>query len=666
MNFLEQRGGEIKLIFLLLVALLFTQLSWASNEYNGVYEATLKVKRRSSLSSFVTTYKKQLVRFHLYKYDFPSEYQKEKDKKNYNRNNSWKRNENILPYLVLGKYEEFANAKGEGKPVKVTYFTGYSYSHQSSLKIYDLERFYHDNNINDIKYARTRADNELIIPSGSSVMIKYQGDELQFKKTKRYENIPEIFYPLLQASLKKTSRNHYRHTIALLYKQNFRLDTENFSHSTDNLSCVIYGPTIPNENYITESWFKENENKLINILDSKNFTHGLRFFPKLKTLDIYYRTGFQNKNVAFYKVELNKTNTNISYTLQKTSEAEEYINKAIAADKIKQAKAEEEIQRKVVLEKQKAQQEMKRKLAENSLIENSGFNFTTQGLKNEEVIRYIFMGNFDVIPFNRDDLFFGAMIEFYTYAYARSCNASLPKNSIEIQEDVCDVWTVEKTNGIETSRYCSKWKKVGTDLYASPNLYNAYTHIQNILKGDVLKNVGKMIMQGHNIRNYQSDDRIDGAALKSDIIKLISMNGCNNPALMRFEENLILFAYNKLPIKLDGSVERKTVNYDKSQNFQSLVDDLIYENSKSWAVNKYVKNSVENVKIISKDNENRPIKISAKYSFEGFFGYKQYSVNITFNEGVPDCLYFQDYPNTCRTADRRIVSEFVSGKYIME
>jgi len=81
-------------------------------------------------------------------------------------------------------------------------------------------------------------------------------------------------------------------------------------------------------------------------------------------------------------------------------------------------------------------------------------------------------------------------------------------------------------------------------------------------------------------------------------------------------------------------------------------------------MNKFIRNSVGNVSITAKDSHNRPRNMSANYQFEGLFGRQEYNVKISFRDGVPDCLYFQDYPNTCRTADRRIVAAFREGKYI--
>ena len=50
--------------------------------------------------------------------------------------------------------------------------------------------------------------------------------------------------------------------------------------------------------------------------------------------------------------------------------------------------------------------------------------------------------------------------------------------------------------------------------------------------------------------------------------------------------------------------------------------------------------------------------------FHGFGGRSTGTVRITFNNnGFPDCLYFIDFQTTCRTADRRIVTEYANRSY---
>ncbi|WP_163379656.1 hypothetical protein [Cyclobacterium sp. SYSU L10401] len=336
-------------------------------------------------------------------------------------------------------------------------------------------------------------------------------------------------------------------------------------------------------------------------------------------------------------------------------------------EEIRQENIRREIARKEAIKRQQEQAERDRLLAEAEAMRQLGFDFNTNGLQHAALFLNIFKGNFVDIPFNRDDMNFGTLISEYMYHYARTCSSNLPDNRVQIYEDQCKTESVTTNGfGVEVSRYCVDWVKVPTGLYADPNVYQAHSVVQSILDRDTFKHLGKMLTQFANGEGMQAMTSMVGDALsmKADLAELFRLNGCGNKAMKRFEENLIRFANNQAPLNLSGDMAAREVDYSRPQNFKILIEDLILENSKSWAVNKFIRNSVENVSITARDSQNRPSNMSASYQFEGFFGRQQYTVKISFRDGVPDCLYFQDYPNTCRTADRRIVAAFRKGKYI--
>ena len=141
----------------------------------------------------------------------------------------------------------------------------------------------------------------------------------------------------------------------------------------------------------------------------------------------------------------------------------------------------------------------------------------------------------------------------------------------------------------------------------------------------------------------------------------MTINNCQSKAIQRFEKNLIRFALNKQPILLDGTVkEAKALS--ANQNFDKLANDLVYDHSRSWAVNRFVRNSVNGTKVYI-DNSGNPEELRAAYTFDGWRGRTRGTVRITFSNGIPDCIYFYDYPNTCRTANRRIVASYLEGNY---
>ncbi len=314
-----------------------------------------------------------------------------------------------------------------------------------------------------------------------------------------------------------------------------------------------------------------------------------------------------------------------------------------------------------------ALKERQRKLGEERLIKLHGFSLNTDGLVNQDLIINLFKGNFEDIPFYSDDQYFLIIISSYMYAQSKKCYSSLPSDKVEIYDIECVETTQEEDywSGLVINEYCSEydWRPQGS--YTSPRLFEAFKTIREINFNErgriVWGKIKQMNTSGFDGINNMA---LDVKSIESDINELFDLNSCTNKALKRFEENLIRFALNQPPIQLDGSVKTYNIDYSKNHDFKSLINDLIYENSRDWTLNRYINNSVGNVRILSRDNQNRPLKIRAEYNFEGLLGRQQYWVNLTFNEGIPACLFFQDYPNTCRTADRAVVKDFINGKYI--
>lgn len=290
----------------------------------------------------------------------------------------------------------------------------------------------------------------------------------------------------------------------------------------------------------------------------------------------------------------------------------------------------------------------------------------TANLQNEQLIKNIFLGKFLDIPFDRDKLKFSILLDVYVTAYAKYCGANLPTNKIELTRQECATEEITKNvYGLEIARKCISWVTVGTGIYASPKMYQAKNEIDNLQTGDVFRNLFKILSQENPV-GATSNIVQDGLVMKQDIAALFTKNDCNSQGLKRFEENLRLFALNKQPVVLVGNPTGNS-NLDilsKNQNFEKLIDDLIYEQSTKWAMNRYNKQSITSVSVTSRDNYNRPVEIKANYRYQsGFGGETTGSVRLTFTDGLPECLYFFDFPTTCRTPDRKIVAKYADGSY---
>jgi hypothetical protein len=156
-------------------------------------------------------------------------------------------------------------------------------------------------------------------------------------------------------------------------------------------------------------------------------------------------------------------------------------------------------------------------------------------------------------------------------------------------------------------------------------------------------------------------------SITSDMSTLVQVNACNSPGLKRFQENLMLFALGKQPIRLSGGPATAPAAsaaspevLSKDQNLTRLVQDLVLDQSRTWVMNRFVNGSVSNVAVSSRDAQGRPAKVTGSYLFNGN---NRGSVTISFSGGLPECIYFFDFPSMCRTPNRRIVEAYGNGAY---
>lgn len=293
--------------------------------------------------------------------------------------------------------------------------------------------------------------------------------------------------------------------------------------------------------------------------------------------------------------------------------------------------------------------------------------FKTDGLYFAEFYDYIYRGHFENLEIKRDDMIFMLIFDKYLRAYGGKCDSYLPQNKVEIMNEVCKTEEVTKNGwGDVISRVCIEYTWVGSGLYAKPELYDAYAEIDQIQRSKGLNTMMQMITDPNSMGN--SVDLIHKTnGLKNDMIKLFQMNTCNSAGLKRFDENLELFALNKTSIRMQQASKytamKKSGGPTGDQNFNKLIDDLVNDQSKTWAFNRYTAGSISNVQSSVRDSEGRPRELSANYSFSGFSGNSRGSVRITFENGLPKCIYFYDYPQNCKTPNSSILAAFASGKY---
>jgi hypothetical protein len=301
-------------------------------------------------------------------------------------------------------------------------------------------------------------------------------------------------------------------------------------------------------------------------------------------------------------------------------------------------------------------------------IELTPNSFKTKNLNLETAITGLYLGDFAHIRMESDSIEFGTLFGSYLNTYARRCESFLPANRVEMTRQECATERVTRNGyGVEISRTCVEYREVGTGLYADPDLYAAQRRVdanatRKLLSGslmDLMNNAVGTAMRG-----------IDATtAAGRDMDSLLEMNSCSSPALKRFQENMRRFAVGETPLLLAGSETLASVRTTpspsnfKDGNYAKLIDDLITDNSQGWMMNRYVRGSVSDAAVASRDQSGRPWRLRADYLFDGFNGRAKGSVIVEFTDGLPHCLYFSDFPSTCRSASPRIVTAYENGRY---
>lgn len=292
-------------------------------------------------------------------------------------------------------------------------------------------------------------------------------------------------------------------------------------------------------------------------------------------------------------------------------------------------------------------------------------SFSAKGLNYETSLTAIYLGDFEHARLDREGLAFVKLLQDYLNAYGVRCASSLPANRVEITTQECDEWLVERDGfGNEVGRECTHYEDRGTNVFADPQLYALYRRTSDVAMAKYLRETGGVSLTG-GMRGMDSLVSVGG-----DMAALLQLNACGSPGLKRFEDNLTRFATGQPPLRLPNgdtlaSLRPKSAPDApfKDADYVRLVDDLIFENSRAWMANQYVKGSAGDVVVRQRDAQGRPAMVEAKYRFDSFGRQNEGSVKLRFTDGRPECLFFFDFPNTCREANPRIVTAYENGVY---
>jgi hypothetical protein len=237
-------------------------------------------------------------------------------------------------------------------------------------------------------------------------------------------------------------------------------------------------------------------------------------------------------------------------------------------------------------------------------------SFNAKGLNSEEDLNDLFAGNFAALAFDRGSLSFSALFQAYLEAFSSQCGAFLPRNKVEMTAQVCaDAPSPPPlpNRPPPIQQGCMSWRTVSLG-FAKPDLYAARKQLD---ADQALNQIKDMVSMAKTLR-----PAIDSFKAKVEMELLVRKNACNGPGLLRFEENLVLFAKAKPPLVLPGAppptpqMQGTLIDSD----FNKLTKDLIADQATAWRVNRYVPGSTSQL-IVQHDPHGRPAIIRAKYSF---------------------------------------------------
>ena len=293
--------------------------------------------------------------------------------------------------------------------------------------------------------------------------------------------------------------------------------------------------------------------------------------------------------------------------------------------------------------------------------------FKTLGLNNAAFFDYIYRGHFENIELHVNSSHFFMIFSVFLNTFWSLCPELLPDDKVEIMTQECSRENVTTDGwGVEISRYCIAWRTVGTGIFADPKLYAAKMRLVAKQDQNALRTVIDMYTNPNAMGN--SVDQIHKAkALLSDWSNFFRLNPCDSKTIEQFANNLLAFANGQQPTRLRGMSVYEKIKIlggpAGDQDYSKLLNDILGNQSKTWAMNRYVPNSISNVREYKSSDKTQTVSLTANYNFSGLMGKQTGSVTVKFKDGLPDCIYFSDYPNNCKKPNGALIANYGLGQY---
>ncbi len=199
--------------------------------------------------------------------------------------------------------------------------------------------------------------------------------------------------------------------------------------------------------------------------------------------------------------------------------------------------------------------------------------------------------------------------------YSKSCDRSLPKDKVQIMQTMCtnQVATVNQFGTEVDARRCTQYNTVGTGRYADPRVYALHKALDSSVSVAVLQAYIRDLVPNAGNGNGLRQMTDIGTYVLQDGARFLVDNACASPATMRYQENLLHFGRGEAPTRMPGAAKALSkMTLAKQQNYKGLIDDLITEEAKAWAVNRYLSGSAQ-VTAVNHNSDGTPKEIDAKY-----------------------------------------------------
>jgi len=301
--------------------------------------------------------------------------------------------------------------------------------------------------------------------------------------------------------------------------------------------------------------------------------------------------------------------------------------------------------------------------------EEGDMRLDTQNMYYAEFFDYLYRGHIENIDIKKESAEFLTIFNAYITAFSRNCQEALPEDKVELMELVCDEYTVttEVLSGIELYRNCTGWVYRGSGIFVKPELYKAKQLLEKPFEKSMLAHLANI---------YGNPDATGNAVnvmhrlkrLKIDMDLFFDNHDCKGKAMAQFEANLLKYATGKPLQRLKGvSIYEKmriTGAPTGKQDFKRLLEDMVRQQSVTWTLNKYIPNTITNLKSFVGQDGKTIVAYRADYKFYNtFLGNDTGKVTVRLKEGLPDCIIFSDFPNNCKKPSASLLVAYCNGDY---